>query len=73
MRAENYKDIIKTLRLISSSAIDLVNNDLVKEDDIRNILRYENIAEELISNEFIYGEWNERIRTICWILRNRSN
>ena len=56
MRADNYKDIIKTLRLISSSAIDLVNNDLVKEDDIRNILRYENIAEELISNEFIYGE-----------------
>lgn len=56
MRAENYKDIIKTLRLISSSAIDLVNNDLVKEDDIRNILRYENIAEELISNEFVYGD-----------------
>lgn len=56
MKTENYRDIIKMLRSIVSSAMDLVENGLVTEDDIRNIVKYEDIAEELITSDFIYGD-----------------
>lgn len=53
MKAQEYKDIIRLLRKISERAIDMKDNGLVSDEDIRPILHYEEIIEELITADYI--------------------
>lgn len=54
MSENDFKEVIRILRLIASKAIDLKNNGLVQESDILPILRYEELAEEIITKNYIY-------------------
>lgn len=54
MSENDFKEVIRTLRLIAAKAIDLKNNGLVQESDILPILHYEEIAEEIITKKYIY-------------------
>jgi len=55
MNEIDFKEIIRTLRLIAAKALDLKNNGLVQESDILPILHYEEIAEEIITKNYVYG------------------
>lgn len=55
MNKFDFKEVMKTLRLIASKAIDLKNNGLVQESDILPILHYEEMAEEIIIKNYIYS------------------
>lgn len=53
MKEQEYKDIVRLLRKISERAIDMKDNGLVSDEDIRPILHYEEIIEELITADYI--------------------
>ena len=53
MKEHEYKDIVKLLRKITERAIDMKDNGLVNEEDIRPILHYEELVEEMITTCYI--------------------
>lgn len=53
MKEQEYKDIVRLLRKITERAIDMKNNGLVSYEDIRPILHYEELAEEMITADYI--------------------
>lgn len=53
MKAQEYKDVIRLLRKITERAIDMKDNGLVSDEDIRPILHYEELIEELITADYI--------------------
>ena len=55
MNEFDYKEVMKILRLIAGKALDLKNNALVQESDILPILHYEELAEEIITKNYIEG------------------
>lgn len=56
MSETDFKEIIRILRLITAKAIDLKNNGLVQESDILPILHNEELAEEIITKNYVYDK-----------------
>lgn len=53
MKEQEYKDIVRLLRKITERVVDMKDNGLVSEEDIRPILHYEELIEELITACYI--------------------
>lgn len=53
MNEQDYKAIIRLLRKIVERATDMRDNGLVSDGDIRPILHYEELIEELITADYI--------------------